>query len=79
MTEICILRPLDQPWLHRQGEGSTFQGLYPGFLIRTDDMPTLLGDGWRMLVDFTHRRHLGGKRNRVLRLGVEPVFYSMGL
>jgi hypothetical protein len=42
-------------------------------------MPTLLGDGWRMLVDFTHRSHLGGKRHGVIRLGVEPVFHAMGL
>jgi hypothetical protein len=39
----------------------------------------LLGDGWRVLVDFTPRSHLGGKRNGVIRLGVEPVFHPMRL
>jgi hypothetical protein len=32
-----------------------------------------------VLVDLTHRRHLGGKRDGVIRLGVEPVLHPMGL
>jgi hypothetical protein len=32
-----------------------------------------------VLVDFTHRRHLGGKRDGVIRLGVEPIFHPVRL
>jgi hypothetical protein len=32
-----------------------------------------------VLVDFTHRRHLGGKRDGGIRLGVEPVLHPMWL
>ena len=79
VAEIFILRPLDHALLHGQGGGRPLQRLYPGFLIRTDDMPTLLGDGWRVLVDFAHRSHLGGKRDGGIRFGVEPVFHPMRL
>jgi len=50
-----------------------------GLLIRTDDMPPVLGDGWRVLGDLTHRRHLGGKRAGGIRRGVEPVRHPLGL
>ena len=79
MAEIFILGTLDQAWPQGQGGGSTLQRLDPGLLIRTDDMPPLLGDGWRVLVDLTHRRHLRGKRDGIIRLGVEPVLHPMGL
>jgi hypothetical protein len=79
VAQIFILRTLDHAWLHGQGGGRPLQRLYPGFLIRTDDMPPLLGDGWRVLIDLAHRSHLGGKRNGVIRLGVEPIFHPMWL
>ena len=79
VTKIFIRRTLNHAWLHGQGGGSTLQRLYPGFLIRTDDMPTLRGHGWRVLVDRTHGSHLGGKRHGVIRLGVEPVLHPMRL
>jgi hypothetical protein len=77
VAPIFLLRTLDHAWLHGQGRGSTLQRLAPRFLIRTDDMPPLLGDGWRVLVDFTHRRPLGGNRDGVIRLGVEPIFHPV--
>src|SRR5438128_3726790 len=49
MAEVFILRALDQPWLHRQGGCGTLQRLYSRLLIRTDDMASVLGHGWRML------------------------------
>ena len=79
VAQLCILGTLDHAWPHGQGGGRTLQRLYPGLLIRTDDMPPVLGDGWRVLGDLTHRRHLGGKRDGVIRLGVEPVLHPMGL
>jgi len=42
-------------------------------------MAALLGDGWRVLVYFTHGSHLGSKRQRVIWLGVEPVLHPMRL
>ena len=41
--------------------------------------PPSCGQGWRLLVHFTHGSHLGGKRHGVIRLGVEPVLDPMGL
>lgn len=79
VAKIFILRTLDHAWLHGQGGGRTLQRLYPGFLIRADDMAPLLDDGWRALIDLTHRSHLGGKRDGVIRLGVEPIFHPMRL
>ena len=79
MAEVFILRALGQTWLHRQGGCGTFQGLSPGFLIRTDDMSPILGHGWCLLIHFTHCSHLGGKRDGVIRLGVEPIFHPMRL
>src|SRR5262245_2536740 len=75
VAEIFILGALDQAWLQRQGGSSALQRLYPGLLICPDNMPPLLGDGWRVLVRLTHRRHLGRKRHRVIWLGVEPVLH----
>src|SRR5215831_9313724 len=54
MAEVFILRALDQTWLHRQGGGGTLQRLDPGLLIRTDDMASGLGHGWRLLIRFTY-------------------------
>ena len=79
VAEIFILGALDQAGVHRQRGGGSRQRLYPGLLICTDDMPPLLGDGWRVLVHFTHRRYLGGKRHGVIRLGMEPVLHPMRL
>lgn len=79
MAEVFILRALDQTWLHRQGGCGTLQRLYPGLLIRTDDMASVLRHGWRLLIRFTHGSHLGGKGDGVIRLGVEPVLDPMGL
>src|ERR1700751_6099279 len=59
VAEIFILGALDEAGLHRQRGGSSLQRLYPGLLICTDDMPPLLGDGWRVLVHFTYRSYLG--------------------
>src|SRR5439155_689470 len=71
MTDVFILGALDQACLHRQSGGSALQRLYPGLLICTDDMPTLLVDGWCVLVDSTHRSHVVGKGCGVIGLGVE--------
>ena len=79
MAEVFILRTLDEAWLHGQSGRSTLQRLYPGLLIRTDDMASVLGHGWRLLIHCTHGRHLGGKGDGVIRLGVEPVLDPMGL
>jgi len=79
MAEVFILRALDQIWLHRQGGCGPLQRLYPGLLIRTNDMAPILGHGWRLLIRCTHGRHLGGKCHRVIRLGVEPVLDPMRL
>ena len=79
MAEVFILRALDQTRLHRQGGGGTLQRLYPGLLIRTNDMASVLGYSWRLLIRFTHGSHLGGKCHGVIRLGVEPVLDPMGL
>jgi hypothetical protein len=79
MAEVFILGALDEAWLHRQGWGGPLQGLYPGLLIGTDDVLPLLGDRWRVLVDRTDCSHLGSKRHGIIRLGVKPVFHSMGL
>ena len=79
VAEICLHGALDQPGLPGQGGGGPLQGLYPGLLIGTDDVLPLLGDRWRVLVDRTDCSHLGSKRHGIIRLGVEPVFHSMGL
>ena len=79
MAEVCILRPLDQTWLERQGGGGTLQRLYPGLFIRTDDMASVLSHGWRLLIRCTHGSHLGGKGHGGIRLGVEPVLDPMRL
>ena len=79
VAEIFVLGALDQPGLHGQSGGGTLQRLYPGLLIRTDDMSPILGHGGRLLIHLTHGRHLGGKRDRVIRLGVEPILDSMRL
>jgi hypothetical protein len=79
MAEVFILGALDEAGLHAQGGGRTLQRLYPGLLIRTDDMTSVLGYGWRMRIRFTHGSHLGGKCDGGSRLGVEPVLDPMGL
>lgn len=79
MAEVCICRALDQTWLHRQGRGSPLQRLYPGLLIRTDDMATILGYRWRLLRCCTHGSHLGGTGHGGIRLGVAPVLAPMRL
>ena len=78
MAEVFLLGALDEAGSHRQGGRATFQRLYPGLLIRTDDMASVLGHGWRMLIHFTHGSHLGGKGDGVIRLGVEPGLDPMG-
>src|ERR1700758_4404439 len=57
VTEIFILGALNQTWLHWQGGGGPLQRLDPGLLIRTNDMSSVLGHGWRMLIHCTHGRH----------------------
>jgi len=79
MAQGFIRRALDQTWLPRQGGGGPLQRLYPGLLLRTDDMASGLGHGWRLLRRFTHGSHLGGKGHGGIRLGVEPVLDPMGL
>jgi len=79
MAEVFILGALDEAGSQGQGGRGPLQRLYPGLLIGTDDMLPLLGDHWRVLVHRTDCGHLGGKRHGVIRLGVEPVFHSMGL
>ena len=79
MAEVCILGALDEAWWHGQGGRGTLQRLYPGLLIRPDDMASVLGPGWRLLIHCTHGSHLGGKCDGVIRLGVEPVLDPMGL
>ena len=79
MAEVFLLRALAQPRLHRQGGCGPLQRLYPGLLIRTDDMTSVLGYSWRLLRRFTHGSHLGGKCHGGIRLGVEPVLDPMGL
>jgi hypothetical protein len=41
-------------------------------------MAPILSYGGCMLIDFAHGRHLGGERDGVIRLGVEPVLDPMG-
>jgi hypothetical protein len=79
MAEVFILGTLAEAGLHGQGGGGTLQRLYAGLFIRTDDVASFLGHGWRLLIRVTHRRHLGGKGDGVIRLGVEPVRNPMGL
>jgi hypothetical protein len=79
MAEVCILGALDEAGSHGPGGRGTLQRLYSGLLIRTDDMASGLGHGWRMLIPVTHGSHLGGKGDGVIRLGVEPVLDPMGL
>ena len=79
VTQIFLLGALDRTWSHRQGGGSPLQRLYPSLLIRTDDMPTALGDLRRVLVHHTHGSHFGGTCHGVIRLGVEPVVHPMRL
>src|SRR2546428_773483 len=79
VAKIFILGTLDHAWAHGQGRGSTLQRLYPGLLIRTDDTPPVLGDGWCVLVNLTHHSHLGGTRDGGIRLGVEPGLHPMRL
>jgi hypothetical protein len=79
MAEVFILGALAEAWLHGQGGGGTLQRLYPGLLIRTDDMAPGLGHGGRLRIHCTHGRHLGGKCAGVIRLGVEPGLDPMGL
>src|SRR5262245_52917937 len=79
MAEVFLLRALDPTWLHRQGGGGTLQRLYPGLLLRTEDMAAVLGHGWRLLIRCTHGSHVGGKGHGGIRLGVEPVRDPMGL
>src|SRR4029453_13082687 len=68
MAEVFILRALDPTWLHRQGGGGTPRPLDPGLLIVPDGMASVLGHGWRLLIRFTHSRHLSGKGYGVIRL-----------
>jgi hypothetical protein len=79
MAEVFILGTLTAAGLHGQGGGGTLQRLYAGLFIRTDDVASFLGHGWRLLIRVTHGRHLGGKGDGVIRLGVEPVLNPMGL
>ena len=78
MAEVFILGALDEAWLPGQGGRGTLQRLYPALLIRTDDMASIFGHGWRMLIRFTHGSHLDAKGDGVIRLGVEPVLDPMG-
>ena len=79
MAEVCILGALDEAGSHGQGGRGTLQRLYPCLLIRPDDMASVLGHGWRMLIHCTHGSHLGGKCHGVIQLGVEPVLDPLGL
>ena len=79
MAEVFILGALDEAWLHGQGGGRTLQRLYSGLFIRTDDMTSVLGYGWRLLIRCTHGSYLGAKCDGVSRLGVEPVLNPMRL
>ena len=78
MPDVFILGALDHAWLQRQGRSSTLQGLDARLLIGAHDMPPLLGEGWRLLIDLTHCRHLVDKRLGIIGLRVEPVLHSMG-
>src|SRR4029453_3581951 len=42
MAGVFILGWPGEAWLHGQGDGRTLQLLYPGLLIRTDDMTCIL-------------------------------------
>src|SRR2546422_47229 len=44
-----------------------------------DDVAPLLGEGWRLLVDLTYRRHLVGTHLGISGLRVEPVLDPMRL
>jgi hypothetical protein len=79
VAQVFILGALDQAWWHRQGGSGTLQRLYPRLFIRTDAMASILGHGWCRLIHCTHSSHLGGKRDGVIRRGVEPVLDPMGL
>src|SRR2546422_8048345 len=60
MAEVCILGALEEAGSHGQGGRGTLQRLYPGLLIRTDAMASVLGHGWRLLRHCTPGSHLGG-------------------
>ena len=79
VAQVFLLRAFDQTGLHRQGGSGTLERLYPGLFIRTDDMAPILSHGGCMLIDCAHSRHLGGERDGIIRLGVEPVLNPMGL
>jgi len=79
VAEIGVRGALDQPGLPGQGGGGPLERLSPGLLSRTDAMSPVLGHGWRPLLPLTHGRHLGGKRDGVIRCGVEPIRAPMRL
>jgi hypothetical protein len=79
MPNVCILGALDHAWLHGQGGRGALQGLEPRLLICADDVAPLLGEGWRLRVDLTYRRHLVGKHLGSSGLRVEPVLDPMRL
>ena len=78
VAQVFLLRALDQTGFPWQGRCGTLERLYPGLLVRTDDMTPVLSHGWCMLIDGAHGRHLGGEHDGVIRLGVEPVLDPMG-
>ncbi|OLE68065.1 MAG: hypothetical protein AUI36_05775 [Cyanobacteria bacterium 13_1_40CM_2_61_4] len=79
MPNVFILGALDHAWLHGQGGRGALQGLDPRLLICADDVAPLLGEGWRLLIDLTYRRHLVGKHLGISGLRVEPVLDPMRL
>ena len=79
MPNVCRLGALDHAWLHGQGGRSALQGLAPRLLICADDVAPLRGEGWRLLVDLTSRRHVVGTHLGSSGLRVEPVRDPMRL
>ena len=78
VAQVCLRRAFDQTGLPRQGGSGTLERVYPGLFIRPDDMAPILSHGGCLLRDFAHGRHVGGERDGVIRLGVEPVLDPMG-
>ena len=79
MPDVFILGALDHAGLHGQGGSGALQGLDARLLIGAHDVPPLLGERRRLLVDLTHCRPLVSKHHRIIRLRVEPVLHPVWL
>ena len=77
VTPGLLLLAFGDAWRPGQGGVQALQGLDAGLLLRAHALHAVLGQRVRLLVHLAYRRHLCGTRLRILRLGVEPVRYSL--